>query len=541
MNRQGTYVQTLRNAVLLVGLLLFGPERLLGQGPSIPTPPTPPAEEPKTKEGPKPFWATEPPVTPMPRLGAFVLPPAGTGYYSLWDCLGDNERQSPPRFPYGPTSFLPFSFAEADFRYLDDPENKQRDWLFDRTKRIHLGDNWLFAVGGEERIRYMSDVSTRLGRADDVYELLRTQVYGDLWYRDVFRVFLEYLDANIYNQDLPPRIIDVNKSDLLDLFFDLKVGELADHPVYVRGGRQELLYGSQRLITPLDWANTRRRFDGVKAWWHSDKLDVDAFWTTPVVVEPSRFDSSDDGRNFEGLWATYRPRKGQTVDLYYLNLDDTHPVALGQYGKRDGFNVNTVGTRYAGDSRHLLWDAELMYQFGSWANQEIAAGAYTLGGGYHFADAPMNPQFWMYFDWAEGDPHPGVGGVHRRFNQLFASGHYYLGYLDLVGRENIDDFNLQYTMWPTKWWLTGIQFHVFHLDSPKDALYNAGATVLRSDPTGRAGTSVGNEIDLFTNFHLSAHQDIFLGWSKLYTGRFIKETGPPVSPELFYLQYTYKW
>jgi hypothetical protein len=520
---------------------------LRDEGPAAATPPgevgpgaecCPPAEK-------KPFWATRSPVTPMPLLGAWIIPPTGPGYYSLWDLVRGEERSNPPRFPYGPYSLTPFSFFDADFRYLDDPANMQRDWLFDHTKRLHLGDDWLFSIGGEERIRYMNEVDgyVRFTGRDNVYELERSRVYGDLWYRDVFRVYVEYIDAAISNNDLTPLPTDVNHSDLLNLFLDIKVAEVDGHPVYVRGGRQELLYGSQRLISPLDWVNTRRTFEGVKGFWHSDQLDIDAFWVKPVIPDPTHFDAPDSRVNFSGVWTTYRPVKGQSVDLYYLDLDNPHHLALGEYGDRSGYNVSTVGSRYRGEWNHLLWDTEGMYQFGNWANQQIAAGAYTVGGGCHFAELPLNPEFWLYWDWAEGDPHPGSGGVRRTFNQLFPFGHYYFGYLDLVGRENIQDLNMQLTLFPTKWWGAGMQYHVFHLDSPRDALYNAAGVPIRSDPTGGAGTSVGDEIDVFTNFHLSAHQDILLGYSKLYAGNFLKHSPgvPAGNPHLFYLQYSLKW
>src|SRR5262249_35801646 len=97
----------------------------------------------------KPFWAKNPPVTRFPRPGFFCIPPTGPGYYSAWDLLQGNERENPPKFPYGPIGPTPFSFFNADFRYLDDPQNTQTDWL-DCTKRIHFGDNWLLSFGGEE-------------------------------------------------------------------------------------------------------------------------------------------------------------------------------------------------------------------------------------------------------------------------------------------------------------------------------------------------------------------------------------------------------
>jgi hypothetical protein len=86
-----------------------------------------------------------------------------------------------------------------------------------------------------------------------------------------------------------------------------------------------------------------------------------------------------------------------------------------------------------------------------------------------------------------------------------------------------------------------VQYHMFRLDAARDGLYNAGGTVLRRDPTGRAGTDVGDELDFITNLHLSQHQDILLGYSKFFAGNFIRATGASLSPDFFYAQYCFKW
>ena len=49
-------------------------------------------------------------------------------------------------------------------------------------------------------------------------------------------------------------ITDQNPADILNLFGEVKVLEQFGTPAYVRVGRQELLYGSERLISPLDFA-----------------------------------------------------------------------------------------------------------------------------------------------------------------------------------------------------------------------------------------------------------------------------------------------
>jgi hypothetical protein len=161
--------------------------------------------------------------------------------------------------------------------------------------------------------------------------------------------------------------------------------------------------------------------------------------------------------------------------------------------------------------------------------------------GWNFSTLPMTPQFWVGYDLASGDHNPGRSDTHGTFNQLFPFGHYYFGFLDDVGRMNIQDLNFQAVTWPTKWVTCCAQYHIFRLDSSKDALYGPASQVLRVDPTGAAGRTVGNELDLWTNFHLAQNQDIWVGWSKLYEGSFLKKTGFGPSPELFYVQYSFRW
>jgi hypothetical protein len=499
----------------------------------------------KKPEQPASPWAKVPPLAPLPRPGLFIIWPSRPGYYSMEDWLLDEYGQAPPPRPWPPVSADIYPFYMADFRYLEDPNNKQVDWL-DCLKRIHCGDCWMLSFGGEERVRYMNEHNgyVRITGKENDYTLERTRLYADLWYQDKFRVYAEFIDAQIAGEDLPPLPIDRNHSDFLNLFADLKLAELGDNGVYFRIGRQELCYGSQRLVSPLDWANTRRTFQGIKGFWHSDKLDVDAFWVQPIIVSPNQFDSPDSGQGFAGFWTTYRPKKTQAIDLYYLYLDNTRPVAIGTPlapGPVGGYRVDTFGIRYAGDCNHWLWDEEGMYQFGHWANQETSAGAWTVSGGYEFAEVPMTPQFWVAYDWASGNHNP-TGSEHGTFNQLFPFGHYYFGYLDLVGRQNIEDFNMQLVFFPTTWITQGIQYHMFRLESAKDALYNSAGNAIRVDPTGRAGSNVGDELDVFTNFHLTFHQDILAGYSYLWQGNFLKATGPGIgNPQLVYVQWSFKW
>ena len=490
-------------------------------------------------------------VTPMPRPGVSITPPSGTGYYSLWDQIIGNERKAPPVAPYAPFGLLPTSSFDIDFRYLAKP-GYEKD-LFDPLKRIKLADDWLVSFGGNFWYRHVHETDSRLGspltpnNTDNTFNLIRTRLHADIWYQDKFRLFAEGIDSRSFSQTLAPLVSDANHTDMLNLFADIKLATAKEGVAYVRVGRQELLYGSQRLISTLDWANTRRTFQGVKTFWRNPKLDVDAFWVRPMNVIPSghnNFDNWDTNRNFYGLWATYKPQRGHFGDAYFLTLDNNNSgVSGGTIGTLNTGNslVHTIGTRYIGDTNNFLYELEGMYQFGQRAGRDISAFAVASGTGYRFAALPMNPQVWLRYDFASGTKNANDASHSNTFNQLFPFGHYYMGFLDRVGRQNIHDFNSQVTFHPQQWLTVIAQYHRFYLANKTDALYNAGGFASVQDVTGQSGSHVGDEIDLRFNIHVNRHQDVVLGYSKLWAGEYLKATKPGVTPELFYVQYSFRF
>jgi len=66
------------------------------------------------------------------------------------------------------------------------------------------------------------------------------------------------------------------------------------------------------------------------------------------------------------------------------------------------------------------------------------------------------------------------------FNQLFPFGHYFLGYVDAVGRQNSVDFSTGVTIKPREKWSANLDAHFFFRADDDDALYNAGGVPIRS-------------------------------------------------------------
>lgn len=484
-----------------------------------------------------------PPVTAASRPGSFMLPPTGPGYYSLWDLITGNKREKPPVAPYAPFALLTTPAYDIDFRYLD-TAGYEKDF-FDPVKRMDLGNDWLLSFGGNFWYRYTHETDSRLNAAgtNNDFHMLRTRFHADLWYKDKVRLFAEGIDARAFGSELPPLVTDRNHADILNLFTDIKVASVNNGPVYVRVGRQELLYGSQRLVSTLDWVNTRRTFQGVKAFWRTPGWDVDAFWMRPMVIEKGNVDNWDTQQNFYGLWATHRPKPGHLIDLYFLSLDNNRNLSpsnvLAGNILQGNSNLHTLGGRFVGNIDNFLYELEGMYQFGQRSNLDVSAFAVASGVGYRLP-LPMNPQAWIRYDFASGDSKSNDGRSNT-FNQLFPFGHYYMGFLDRVGRQNIHDINAQFTLHPMPWVTFISQYHRFYLANNTDYLYNAAGLATMRDPTGQSGSHVGDEIDFRANFHVSRHQDVLVGYSKLFSGNYLEKQRPGISADLFYVQYNIRF
>ena len=520
---------------------LPNPSAVSSESASHAIPPPPKKEDVAADDGCGFNFKRYPIVRKNPPPGNFPVPPTGAGFYSLRDLLTGDYREAPPMSAWPPFALMGPAFYDADFRFLDDPKYCSNDPL-DRLHRIRLGENFLFSTGGQIWWRHQEESNSRLSGRDNTYDQMRTRVYADVLYRDAVRVYAELIDARIYDPELPPLPTDQNWADIQNLFVDFRLHKTDNGATYGRVGRQELMLGSQRLVSTIDWANTRRTFDGVRVFHNSDKFDFDAFWLRPVIPTVNKLDASDINQNFYGAWGTYRPAQKQAIDLYYLlleNVNNASAVAL----RTAPSTTHTVGTRYFGELSHWLWDVEGGYQWGELAGSDIAAAFGTVGAGRNLQRLPWNPTVWAYYDYASGDHSPNAQGYHT-FNQLFAFGHYYLGWADLVGRRNINDVNLHLYLHPTKWITFNTQYHHFWLDSSSDALYNVAGAPYRRSAGARAGGVVGDEIDLYANFHLSKHSDFLIGYSKLFAGDFIRNTSAPNAPtdsSSLYMLYNFRW
>ncbi|MCU0877096.1 MAG: alginate export family protein, partial [Pirellulaceae bacterium] len=265
--------------------------------------------------------------------------PCGTGGCTCAACQAAAQQGDLKKAIAG--AYAPL-FYNNNFAYLDSP-NYCDHYCGDHFKQVPIGDCWLLDFGGQYRARFHAEQNMRglgLTGNDDDFLLHRTRIFANAKYSDWLRVYAEYIDAAEEFNNFPPRPIEVNRSDLLNLFADARMWDGCCGDLWFRIGRQELLYGSERLISPLDWANTRRTFEGFKFLWQGEDWNIDVFATRPVIVNPVEFDSADEEQEFFGTWATYKGVPNNTYDLFAV-----------QYNNDSGANnyrFSTLGGRWLG-------------------------------------------------------------------------------------------------------------------------------------------------------------------------------------------------
>jgi hypothetical protein len=426
-------------------------------------------------------------------------------------------------------------FYDNDFGYLNDP--CYRGYCFGDCWKMMPVDNCgqygTLDVGGQMRLRYHHEVGMgqdvsgpgMLRFENTVHDILlsRFRLYGNWKVSDETRMYVEGIFAEVTDDSgtYLPRPIDINCGDFLNAFVDCSLGESC----VVRVGRQELLYGAERLISPLDWANTRRTFEGVKLMYAADDWKVDAFYTHFVPVRPFELDNADYKQPFYGVYGTYAGWEDKTLDLYYIGYDNNHDDAP----ITSDFSLNTIGSRLFGSHCDWLYELEGGYQFGrqSGLQQDQSAGFGTAGIGHKYPKHLWTPTIWFYYDYASGDF---PGGDFNRFNQLFPLSHKYFGFIDAVQRSNIEAPNVLLTMNPAKKWDLLMWYWYLQANSASDIVPSIGGTPNQS----LTRTHFGDELDLLAKYTIGPRTNVLFGYSHFWRGDKILA---PRDADFFYTQW----
>jgi hypothetical protein len=330
-----------------------------------------------------------------------------------------------PTSPAEPVRTYTLLGEDEDWSFLKDPSLRQDFW--DPLKYIPLGpDGWYLSIGGGAREVLEQVGNDNWGKQPytNRFYLARYVLHTDWHFGKYFRTYVELKSDWESFRRGGPRPIDLKKLDFEEAFVEVGAEE-GDNWVAVVAGRQELNYGSGRLVSVREGPNVRQSFDGARLKSRIGGWRIDAWAVRPDLDKLGFFDNAPDhGTAFWGVYATRPWRRRVSFDGYYLGLD------------RQSFTYNR-GT--AQETRHTvgarLWrppatkksdwdfDYEGVWQFGSFGADGIRAWTLASDTGYTFPSAPLKPRISVKADTSSGDdPRSHSLGT---FSPLYPIGNYF--------------------------------------------------------------------------------------------------------------------
>jgi hypothetical protein len=238
------------------------------------------------------------------------------------------------------------------------------------------------------------------------------------------RIFVQLGDELEAGRLPGPQPTDRDRGDLAQGFYEFELPVGTDATIGGRIGRQEMMFGSNRLVDIREGPNIRQSFDGVRIWAKLGEARIDAFWTRPVFVKEGWFDdTSDRAQQFYGVYLTTPVAiiHGLSIDTYFLGLNRKNAVLDAGVANEQRY---TIGTRLFGTSGPIDYNFEFIYQFGHFGNRPISAFAVFSDTGFTIASAWGKPRIAVKADVASGGNSRGTGTLGT-FYPLFPKNNYF--------------------------------------------------------------------------------------------------------------------
>ena len=275
----------------------------------------------------------------------------------------------------------------------------------------------------------LSSIGVTARRDPNGWYLQRYLLSADAHFSERWRLFAEAQAALENGRTGGPRPYDKDDPDIHQFFLDYHRSG-ASSALTIRAGRQELQYGSGRLVEVRYGLNTRISFDGLKASLQLRRLKIDSFVTRPTLQRTGFFnDVPNSHQIFWGVYAVAPYATHSNIDVYYLGT--TQKLVQFSQGTAK-YLSHTVGSRWASTRTHWDFDEEANFQFGTFGADHIRAGSISGQNGYTFSSTWASPRVALRSDLTSGDRNPADGHLGS-FYPLFPKGKYF-GEADLVAQ-----------------------------------------------------------------------------------------------------------
>jgi len=420
----------------------------------------------------------------------------------------------------------PFKQLRYDENYLSLARDTTSNW-YHRLKFTPVSNDkaTYFSFGGEVRYQYFHFDNEDWGAAPadkDGFVLTRYLSHVDFHAGKHFRAFVQLQSSLANGEKETPSPVDQNVLDLHQAFVDFWTSLNNGHDLTLRIGRQELSYGSQRLVAVREAPNNRQSFDAAKVMYGSKNVKLDVFYSHYVQAKPNIFDDAfNNATQFWGAYAAFvKIPVVQNFDLYYLGI---HKKTASFDDGRGTETRHSVGARIWEATPTWQYDVEGLYQFGDFAACTISAWTLSANISYTFYQNKLKPQVGLKTEAISGDKNYSDGRLNT-FNPLFPKGAYF-GLAALIGPANLLDGHpyLQFNL--SKKLLFATDYDLFWRMNRNDGIYAVNGKIIYSGRQGNSkqiGRQLGTALEYTPNKYLYFRQE--LTWFS--AGDYLKQAGP---------------
>jgi len=369
--------------------------------------------------------------------------------------------------------------------------------------------------------------------------LQRYMLHGDLHMGTRARVFSQFMSTlEDWRQAGPRQEIDQNTFDLHQGFIDLTARPSINSSVTLRVGRQEIEYGSGRLISGREAPNNRRSFDAIKLLVNLGKWSIDGFLGKPTNNRAGVFDDNSNPNKL--LWGVYATRAWPLlpdghVDMYYLGFENRHAV----FQQGTGHELrHTVGTRIWGNTVSWKYNFELIGQFGRFNSNDIRAWAFASDTHYYFAQLPFKPGIGLRADITSGDNRSSTLGT---YNPIFPTGAYF-NLADLGGPSNFIHIHPTLNLSLTEKLKASFDWGFFWRQNTNDTIYSiATIPIFSSASQDDRGSFSGSSPAFVLSWEPIPHVTLLASYVHFFPSDFLRNEHKAKAVDYFTTWMTYKF
>lgn len=316
--------------------------------------------------------------------------------------------------------------------------------------------------------------------------------------------------------------MEENPLEIHQAFLDFVPIDSEFEKLTFRIGRQELAYGTQRLVGTREGPNNRQSFDALRSIYEMKKTRIEMFYSQYVNARKMMFDDKFMDKN-KKLWGFYLTQNQipylNNMDLYYIGFEKLNAKYNNVYGREIR---HSFGVRFFNSKNNWKYDTEALYQTGKLGNQNISAWSASVNTSYKFSSLIFKPELCIKTNFISGDLNK-ANSTSEAFNPLFPRGAN-LGIAGLIGPSNLIDVQPTVSLSLTPKLVLDIEYYLFWRYSTYDGIY--AVNMAKIYPSGNSsekhiGKQLVGTLSFTPNKFLYFRGE--LTWFK--AGQYLKEVG----------------